>query len=265
MLTATNDMSHLRLRLDALAAEHERPEFVADDPISLPHRYHRREDIEVAALLAALIAWGNRKAIVRSCQRLGECLGASPYDFVMGHDNRDALRRHLDGFVHRTLNADDLADLLLGLRQTYLTFCPEGTLQGLFRPTPTADLRTQLIRFRARLTLFVPPTAWRHLPDATSSAAKRLCMFLRWMVRPSERGVDFGLWSEIRPSELVIPLDVHVAQSAERLGLAPEKPQADWRTAAHITARLREMCPEDPLKYDFALFAADIERQNDFV
>lgn len=234
----------------------ENPAFIPTDPISLPHAYSNPPDIEVAAFIAALIAWGNRKAIVNDCHTLRNILGQSPYDFLLSTPNHATFLRHLHAFTHRTLNAHTLAHILLALQALY-TALPAPTLEPLFRPTPTDPLQQQLARVRMRLLITMPIHTWQHIPNPQTSAAKRLCLFLRWMVRPDTRGVDFGLWHTISPAQLIIPMDTHVCQQALTLRLLTNATPS-WHNATTLTQRLASLCPQDPVKYDFALFAQDI-------
>jgi uncharacterized protein (TIGR02757 family) len=256
--------------LERLHDRYNVPAFVADDPISIPHRFFepdtevqsRANDIEISGFLAATIAWGNRKAIVKSAGRMIDLLEGAPHDFVM-----NASAGELDGvrsYVHRTFNGDDFRSFLLSLRHIYSEF---GSMRKFFESefsrtcdnSGRGDLREVMSRFRREF--FVPPHALRcekHLSSIDRGAAcKRLCMFLRWMVRRDDRGVDFGLWRGIPPSALYLPLDVHSASTARYLGLLSRR-QNDWRAVEEATTRLREFAPGDPVKYDFALFGAGI-------
>ncbi len=250
--------------LERLHDRYNTPEFVADDPISIPHRFFergaelqtRQNEIEIAGFLAATIAWGNRKAIVRSAGRMIEVMGGAPYDFVM-----NASARELDGvlgYVHRTFNGGDFRSFLLSIRHIYSEFGSMGRFfEGEFERS--GDLREVIARFRREF--FVPPHAARcekHLSSIERGAAcKRTNMFLRWMIRRDDRGVDFGLWRGIPPSALYLPLDVHSAAVARSLGLLSRR-QNDWRAVEEVTARLREFDPADPVRFDFALFGAGI-------
>jgi uncharacterized protein (TIGR02757 family) len=252
--------------LERLHDRYNTPEFVAADPISIPHRFFeagggdapqpRANDIEIAGFLAATIAWGNRKAIVKSAGRMIDMMGGEPYSFVMSASagELDAVK----SYVHRTFNGEDFRSFLLSLRHIYSEFGSMGAFfEGEF--SRTRNLREVISRFRREF--FVPPHAPRcekHLSSVDRGAAsKRVCMFLRWMVRRDGRGVDFGLWRGIPPSALYLPLDVHSAATARSLGLLTRR-QNDWRAVEEVTARLREFDPADPAKYDFALFGAGI-------
>jgi uncharacterized protein (TIGR02757 family) len=251
-------------RTSALLHElHDRyntPDFIAADPISVPHRFFdagaRPEDVEISGFLAATIAWGNRKAIVKSANRMVDFMDGVPFDFVMNASAAE-LDRVL-GYVHRTFNGADFRDFLLSLRHIYGRF---GSMGAFFENeyTRSGDIREVISQFRREF--FTPPHAMRcekHLSSIDRGAAcKRTNMFLRWMVRRDDRGVDFGLWKSIPMSALYLPLDVHSAATARSMGLLTRR-QNDWRAVEEVTARLREFDPTDPVKFDFALFGAGI-------
>jgi len=246
---------HLKELLDAKVNLYERPDFIPADPISIPHRYSRRQDIEVAGILAATIAWGNRKAIVSKANQMTDRLGSDPFDFVMSAS--DSQIDALSSFVYRTFQKEDLPSMVRGLRRAY-SLSPSLSLEDLFLPSDGESLRDGIARFRDAMTPAMAQRSLKHIPNpASGSAAKRICMFLRWMVRSSARGVDFGLWSRISPSRLVIPLDVHAARTARSLGLL-SRSQNDWQAASQLTSALTELCPSDPVRYDFALFSIGI-------
>lgn len=246
---------HLKELLDAKVDLYERPDFIPADPISIPHRYSRRQDIEVAGLLAATIAWGNRKAIVSKANQMADRLGSDPFDFVMSAS--DSQIDALSSFVYRTFQKEDLPSMVRGLRRAY-SLSPSLSLEDLFLPSDGESLRDGIARFRDAMTPDMAQRSLKHIPNpASGSAAKRICMFLRWMVRSFARGVDFGLWSRISPSRLVIPLDVHAARTARSLGLL-SRSQNDWQAASQLTSALTELSPSDPVRYDFALFSIGI-------
>ncbi len=249
------DTTYLKSLLDEKVDQYERPDFIAPDPISIPHRYSRRQDIEITGLLASTIAWGNRKAIVKSAGAMADMLGADPFDFVMSA-NEEQIDR-LSSFVYRTFQKDDLPSMVRALRSIY-SLDPEHGLERLFAPREGETLREGLIRFREAMLPNIADRTRKHIADAgKGAAAKRLCMFLRWMVRPSNRGVDFGLWDSMSPADLVIPLDVHTGRTARDLGLLL-RTQSDWKAAMELTNSLARFCPADPVRYDFALFSIGI-------
>ncbi len=251
-------MSHENIRelLDELHDRYNTPDFVADDPVSIPHSFTKQEDIEVAGFLAATIAWGNRKAIVKSAGRMIDYMDGAPHDFTMNASEGE-LDRVLS-YVHRTFNGGDFRSFILSLRHIYQR---HGTMGAFFDSeyARSGDIRKVISAFRKEF--FTPPHAPRcekHLSSIDRGAAcKRTNMFLRWMVRRDDRGVDFGLWRAIPPSALYLPLDLHSGNTARTLGLLSRR-QNDWKAVEEVTARLREFDPSDPAKYDFALFGAGI-------
>lgn len=234
-----------------------RPDFIKDDPISIPHRFTVRGDIEIAAFFAAIFSWGNRKTIIRKSGELLGLMDNSPLQFVREHEEKD-LRRLLE-FKHRTFNATDLLYFILFFKQHYARY---DSLEDAFLMDPQAP-----VSMTAALSAFyeyffsleeAPPRTYKHIATpAKHSACKRLNMFLRWMVRKDDCGVDFGLWSRIHPSQLICPLDVHVARVARRLGLMTRE-QTDWQAALELTDYLLTLDAEDPVKYDFALFGLGV-------
>lgn len=251
-------MDNIKEYLDELNERFNRPSFIEADPISVPHRYTRDEDIEISAFLSATIAWGQRPTIVRNAHGIVNRMDDAPYQYIIQATDEDL--RSLEGFVHRTFNAFDLRYFVLSLRNIYTH---HGGLGGFFqeRFLQTRDLRVVLSEFRA-LFLESPYEARtsRHLSNIDRGAAcKRLNMFLKWMVRQDACGVDFGIWKSIPSSALYMPLDVHSGTTARKLGLL-ERKQSDWRAVEQLTASLRQLDPSDPVKYDFALFCAGIEK-----
>jgi uncharacterized protein (TIGR02757 family) len=250
--------AELKAFLDEKAAEYEHPTFLEADPIQLPHEFSQKEDIEIAGFLIALIAWGNRKSILKSGRLLLDLLDNSPYDFVLNH--READLHALEQFVHRTFQGKDLPFMIGVLKELYTQV---GGLEGFFSkeriPQDKKDITSPLqVRISELKSYFF---SWphqartrKHLADPVAgSAAKRINMYLRWMVRPSDKGVDFGLWKNIHPKELSCPLDVHTANIARKLKILKRK-QNDAKAVAELDRALRRFDPEDPVKYDFALF-----------
>ncbi|EAR15725.1 MULTISPECIES: TIGR02757 family protein [Robiginitalea] len=240
--------------LDAKVSSYQQPEFLETDPIRIPHSFRRKEDIEISGFLAATIAWGNRKSIIRSANRMMELMGQAPFDFVMQATPSDL--DSLDGFVHRTFNADDLRTFTRALRHIY---SEHGGLEGVFTKYAPSGMQPAISRVREHF-FEIPhaPRTRKHFSDpARGSAAKRLNMFLRWMVRPASGGVDFGLWKNIPPAILSCPLDVHSGKVARALGLLKRK-QNDARAVAELDTSLRKLDPVDPVKYDFALFGLGV-------
>lgn len=247
--------SDLKEFLDEKVELYNRPSFIESDPISIPHQYTHRGDIEIAGFLAATIAWGNRKMILRNANRIMEILDNSPYDFIMNSEISDLEK--IENFVHRTFNASDLIYFLKALKHIYKT---KGGLESVIEENKTDD-SLQLAIHKLYTVFFELPhekRTERHVSDPfKGSAAKKLNMFLRWMIRKDNKGVDFGLWKSISPSILSCPLDVHSGNVARKLGLLTRK-QNDSRAVSELDMRLREMDKEDPARYDFALFGLGV-------
>lgn len=241
--------------LDEKAEQYNRPSFIETDPVSIPHRYSLKEDIEIAGFLAATIAWGNRKMILRNSLRMMEILEDSPFNFIVNsHDCEldQALR-----FVHRTFNSSDLAYFLKALRHIYRD---KGGLEKIFDTYKTSDSLQPAIHELHRIFFELPheKRTERHVSDPLKgSAAKKINMYLRWMIRKDNRGVDFGIWKTISPSILSCPLDVHSGNVARNMGLLNRR-QNDSRAVAELDAVLRSFDPADPVKYDFALFGLGV-------
>ncbi len=247
--------TQLKAFLDQKVELYNRPSFIGLDPISIPHRFAGKEDIEIAGFLAATIAWGNRVAILRSADRMLAHMGDSPYDFVINHRERDL--KGIDGCIHRTYFAEDFIYFIEALKYIYLE---KGGMEAVFARYQTGDSLQPAIHEFGKIFFELPhnPRTRRHLSDPyKGSAAKRINMFLRWMVRRDDRGVDFGLWQSISPSVLSCPLDVHSGNVASKLVLLTRK-QSDAKAVAELDSSLREMDPADPVKYDFALFGLGV-------
>lgn len=247
----------LRGLLERLHDRYNRPEFIDDDPIAVPHRYTGRADREIAGFLAATIAWGNRRTIVRNGHRLMHFLDDAPADFVRNASERELTQ--LTAFCHRTFQGEDLRDFIVALRGMMISY---GGLGAFFETTyaETQSLPATLAAFRrAFFATEHAPRCEKHLSSIERGAAcKRLCMYLRWMVRRDDRGVDFGLWQTIPMSALRLPLDVHVASVARELGLLTRR-QNDWRAVEELTSALQRFDASDPARYDYALFGAGID------
>ena len=239
--------------LDLKYQQYATPAFLADDPIQIPHVYSRKQDIEIAGLFAAIFAWGQRKTIINKTKELLERLDNAPYDFIKHASNHEL--KSIDGFVHRTFNSVDVVGFIKGLK---IAFSAAGTLEPLFiHPEDTSDLKNGIGQFKAHFVANgMAQRTYRHLPDpASGSAAKRINMYLRWMVRSDT--VDFGLWKKITPAQLSCPLDVHSGRVARTLGLL-KRPQNDWKAVEELNLSLRKMDHNDPVKYDFALFGLGV-------
>lgn len=250
-------MTHSELKefLDYKVVQYNRPEFIATDPIQIPHLFTRKEDIEIAGFLTATIAWGNRKSILKNGHKLMDLLDQSPLDFVLNHSESDL--ESLENFVHRTFNGSDLVYFIRALKNIYLHHFGMEEIFTSFKND--RDLQVAIHEFKK--IFFELPHQIRtekHVSDPLkNSAAKRINMFLRWMVREDSGNVDFGIWKRIEPSLLSCPLDVHSGNVARKLGLLKRK-QNDAKALAELDASLRELDPVDPVKYDFALFGLGV-------
>lgn len=248
-------METLRDFLDQKVLEYQRPEFLTSDPIQIPHRFNKKEDIEISGFLTATIAWGNRKSIINNALLMMELLDKAPYQFVIDHTKNDL--KSLQNFVHRTFNGTDFTYFIKALQHIYAR---HGGLEAVFKTHAEAgSLQNSISEFkRLFFELEHPGRTEKHISDPVrGSAAKRINMFLRWMVRDSGAGVDFGLWKSLHPSQLSCPLDVHSGKVARKLGLLNRK-QNDAKAVQELDASLRFLDSEDPVKYDFALFGLGV-------
>lgn len=247
--------AELKSFLDAKATQYEHPKFLEADPIQVPHRFSIKEDIEISGFLTATIAWGNRKSIIANATKLMTLLDHAPFDFVMNHSTKDL--DPLNTFVHRTFNGIDLSYFIKALHHIYTKH--QG-LESVFSESIQEDsLQSAIARFKSTFfELEHPKRSQKHVSDPLKgSAAKRINMFLRWMVRSAEKGVDFGLWNTISPSVLSCPLDVHSGNVARKLKLLKRK-QNDAKALLELDTKLRKLDPQDPVKYDFALFGLGV-------
>jgi uncharacterized protein (TIGR02757 family) len=252
-------LHNLQAFLDEKVQQYNQPAFIENDPISIPHRFSRKQDIEITGLWASVLAWGQRKTIINKCRELITLMDLAPYDFIMNHQEED-LKRFLS-FKHRTFNATDTLYFIAFFRDFYSRY--DSLEEGFVQFMQPADQTTQnaLIGFRNLFfnLEYAPARTRKHISTpAANSACKRLNMFLRWMVRKDANGVDFGIWHQLKPSQLVCPCDVHVDRVGRRLGLISRK-QTDWLTALELTQNLRLLDAADPVKYDFALFGLGVE------
>jgi len=283
-------MLNLKEFLDRKVTQYNQQGFIENDPICIPHRFTCKQDIEIMGFFAAVLAWGQRKTIISKCTELIERMDGAPYDFVLNHRDQDL--KQLLGFKHRTFNDTDLLYFISFFQQHYAQYV---SLEYAFLPSvkdspfreeflsgqsetdggaiasPTCyvgELKHKQFSVEQALNCFrnyffslpdYPARTRKHISSPVQkSTCKRLNMFLRWMVRRDEQGVDFGVWKQFRPSALVCPCDVHVERVARHLGLIVRK-QTDWLTALELTENLRLLDPEDPVKYDFALFGLGVE------
>lgn len=249
MITEPFSRAALQALLDEKADLYNRLTFIETDPISVPHRYTQPADIELAAFLAATIAWGQRTILIRNANWLLDRMDDAPAAFIRDFQEGDL--KPFESFVHRTFNGEDC---LFFLRSLQRLLKENSSLEKLFE-SPEGDVKHGIIQFRKQfLGNEAPARTSRHVSDPSrNSAAKRINMFLRWMVRHDNRNIDFGIWSVFNPSQLICPLDVHSGGVARKLGILHRK-QDDWQAAEELTAMLRSFDPVDPVKYDFALF-----------
>ncbi len=245
--------------LDSKVRQYNQPSFIPHDPICIPHLFTKRQDIEIAAFFAAVFAWGNRTTIINKSKQLMQWMEGSPHDFIVHHTTDDLKPFTL--FKHRTFNATDLLYFIHFLHYHYIY---HQSLETAFAMQLSGDekepVEEALIYFHHYFFSLenAPPRTKKHVatPEKGSNC-KRLNMFLRWMVRKDKNGVDFGIWSTLQPSQLICPIDVHVARVAKRLGLL-QRGQTDWNAALELTHYLRTLDPADPVKYDFALFGLGV-------
>lgn len=255
------DFEMLNHFLHKMAERYNAHDFIENDPICIPHAFTKKADIEIAAFLAATLAWGQRKIIISKCKQLMELMDNSPLDFILNHGEKE--KKFLLNFKHRTYNSEDLMYFLLFFKQHYSV---NESLESAFIPENfNGEVESSLNHFYHYFFSFShPKRTEKHIASPEKkSACKRLNMFLRWMVRFDQHGVDFGLWKKIRPSNLICPIDVHVNNVARYLGLITRK-QTDWNTALELTQALRKFDPEDPVRLDFALFGYGIENKGSF-
>jgi uncharacterized protein (TIGR02757 family) len=275
------DISDLKLFLDSKVIQYNRPEFIPNDPVSIPHLFSKKQDIEIMGLWAAVLAWGQRITIINKCRELIALMDGAPYDFIINHEETD-LKKLLQ-FKHRTFNDIDTLYFISFFRHHYSqhqslesAFIPNKTHQTPFVILSDSEVSSKSdITANAKISEPIekylnhfrnyffslpdyPNRTKKHISSPSQkSTCKRLNMFLRWMVRKDNNGVDFGIWNKIKPSELIVPCDLHVDRVARKLNLITRK-QTDWQTAVELTERLREFDPADPVKYDFALFGLGI-------
>jgi uncharacterized protein (TIGR02757 family) len=252
-----NDVKGLKKLLDEKARLYNQPSFIKGDPIQVPHRFTKKQDIEIAGLFASVLAWGNRTSIINSCNRLMQWMNEAPHDFILNHKDTD-LKKML-GFAHRTFNATDLLYFIEFLQYHYSSY---DSLEDAFVPAKTyqhENVEQALIHFRNYFfSIEHPERTRKHISTpARKSACKRINMYLRWMVRKDKAGVDFGIWKKIRPHQLICPLDVHVGRVAFRLGLIDNE-KSNWQNAVLLTQHLKELNPDDPAVYDYALFGLGV-------
>jgi uncharacterized protein (TIGR02757 family) len=244
--------------LDKKVDEYNQPSFIENDPILIPHQFSQKQDIEIAGLFAAVFAWGNRKAIINKSKELMHLMHDAPYDFCINHTAADLIS--LEQFRHRTFTATDLLYFLEFLKFHYTN---HDSLEAAFTMNlkpGDGNIERALNGFHQYFFSleFIPERTRKHIASPQrGSTCKRMNMFLRWMVRSDNKGVDFGIWKQIRPAQLVCPIDLHVARVARQFNMLKRK-QTDWNAAIELTDYLKTFDPEDPIRYDYALFALGV-------
>ena len=259
----------IKIFLDEALLISNQPEFIKNDPISIPHRFTLKQDIEIAGFFAAVFAWGNRTTIINKCNELMVLMGSSPYKFIIDQEEQE-LKKFLN-FKHRTFNATDLLHFIRLLKYHYTVGYKQlGGKSPSLESAFTYNMKNHDTDTGQALTGFhdyffslddSPSRTKKHIPTPNNnSSCKRLNMYLRWMVRQDIHGVDFGIWKAIRPDQLVCPLDVHVQRTAKRLKLIKSE-KSDWKTAVDLTSNLKKFDAVDPVKYDIALFSLGVEKK----
>jgi len=248
--------------LNESVEKYNQPAFIQNDPISIPHQYTKLQDIEITAFWVAMFAWGQRVTIINKSTELFDLMDNAPYDFIVNHEEKD--RERFLNFKHRTFQATDTLYFLEFFQQFYKTHSSLEQAFTSFIHSVDKNVENGLAGFH-EFFFDLPDSPKRTRKHVSTpkrnSTCKRLNMFLRWMVRKDKRGVDFGLWKNIKTSQLLIPLDVHVDRVARRFGLIQRK-QTDWKTVLELTENLKQIDPNDPVKYDFALFGLGVLEKN---
>lgn len=249
------NFNELKDFLDEKVLQYNNLDFIESDPVQIPHLFSQKEDIEIAGFLSATIAWGNRKMIIKNSHKMMEFMGNTPYDFVMSHTETDLER--LESFVHRTFNGQDFVGFIKSLQNIYKN---HGGLEAVFSKNQEDHSMQKSISEFKKIFFEIPHLArtQKHISDPlNNSAAKRINMYLRWMCRQDNKGVDLGIWKSISPSKLSCPLDVHSGNVARKLDLLNRK-QNDGKALLELDTKLRELDANDPVKYDFALFGLGV-------
>lgn len=245
--------------LNRKADEYNQPSFITSDPVSVPHLFTKKQDIEIAGFFAAIFAWGNRTTIIQKSKELMQSMDMAPHQFVQQHAEKDL--KKLMQFKHRTFNTTDLLYFIQFLRHHYSVHDSlEAAFAGGEQIVSGEKVEQALDYFYSYFFSLedAPPRTHKHIASpAKNSTCKRLNMYLRWMVRSDNRGVDFGIWKNISPAQLICPIDLHVARVAKRFGLI-QRNAVDWTTAIELTTWLRELDADDPARYDFALFGLGV-------
>jgi uncharacterized protein (TIGR02757 family) len=252
------NFSELKDFLDEKADIYNNVEFIQDDPVQIPHRFNLKQDIEIAGFLAATISWGNRKAIIKSADKMLEIMGNSPYDFVLNHSESD-LNVIKDKSIHRTFNGEDFGYFISRFKEIYTE---NRSLEDLFLVHENENnFQHSIERFRQKFLGVEKHRTHKHVSSPyKNSSSKRIIMFLRWMTRKDNRGVDLGIWQNIDQKHLSIPLDVHTGNISRKLGLVT-RTQNDWKTVEELDVAIRKFDDKDPAKYDFALFGLGVTKE----
>jgi len=254
--TATKSFEELKDFLDEKADQFNKPDFIESDPISIPHQFKKKQDIEIAGLIAAVLAWGQRVTIINKSNDFLNRMDNAPHDFLLNHKPKELKR--FQGYKHRTFNETDALYFIEFLSLFYRT---HDSLEEAFAMNSADDhVGNGLINFHHLFFSLedFPARTKKHIPTPErKSACKRINMYLRWMVRQDKNGVDFGIWKKIKPAQLICPVDLHVERVARKLKLIKRK-QMDWETALELTTNLKKLDPTDPVKYDFALFGLGV-------
>lgn len=249
---------NLKTFLDQKVEQYNVPTFIENDPICIPHSFQKKQDVEIMGFFAAIFAWGQRKTIINKSRELAQRLENSPHDFILNHKDEDL--KALLGFKHRTFNDTDLLYTIDFMKQHFLNY---NSLEDAFIGNNVRDVESALTYFHNYFFSLpdAPKRTAKHIPTPKrGSACKRLNMYLRWMVRNDDKGVDFGLWKKLKPSQLICPFDLHVERTAHILNLLT-RDKADWKAAIELTQNLSLLDVNDPVKYDFALFGVSIEEK----
>lgn len=255
------DSNQIEQLLEESYHRYNQPSFIPNDPISIPHQYSKLQDIEISGFWAAVLAWGQRKTIIKKANELFTMMDHAPYDFICHHTPADL--KQIEHFRHRTFNATDALYFIAFFKDFYQR---HYSLEEAFLPSHRYAeewMEDSLNHFYKQFFAlpYAPSRTVKHVASpAKKSACKRINMFLRWMVRHDAQGVDFGLWKRMTPKDLICPCDLHVDRVGRKLGLIQRK-QTDWQTAVELTRNLREFDADDPVKYDFALFGLGIEEK----
>ncbi len=258
------NQQELKSYLDSCVKKFNTPDFIENDPISIPHQFSRKQDIEIMGFWVSMLAWGQRKTIINKANELIQLMDGAPYDFILNHEEKD--REPFLNFKHRTFQAIDTLYFLEFFQDFYKK---NDSLESAFSNhlTPKSEnVETALKGFHEQFFSLpnAPHRTRKHVSTPIrNSACKRLNMFLRWMVRKDKKGVDFGIWKKIKPAQLLMPLDVHVDRVARRLGLL-ERKQTDWKSVIELTNNLKKFDAKDPVKYDFALFGVGVLEKDQF-